>query len=294
MSNSEPSAIVLQGIPCMRGLYKFRFEWRKRFAQLLDALDAPYPRSQAGAQETAIRRLVCQPPDGPEPEVDRPWGEMARFQAHPGTDDNRLAERPSRLRAVPVHEFINGMTIAALSVRAGETVENGGFGWTLRYRLAAWVRVAGYSPEDAADLAKVVKSQELPAMTPGDSIAHYRITSKLGEGGMGEVYRAHRYEARPRCGDQGAAGSVRTRSRAPGRFQREAKVLASLNHPNIATIYGLEDRARHPGDGAGGGPDARRAHREAGRCRSTKRCRSRGRSRGAGVRRTRRASSIAT
>jgi hypothetical protein len=33
MSNSEPSAIVLQGIPCMCGLYKFRFEWRKRFAQ---------------------------------------------------------------------------------------------------------------------------------------------------------------------------------------------------------------------------------------------------------------------
>jgi hypothetical protein len=33
MSNSEPSAIVLQGIPCMCGLYQFRFEWRKRFAQ---------------------------------------------------------------------------------------------------------------------------------------------------------------------------------------------------------------------------------------------------------------------
>src|SRR5882724_3650689 len=33
MSNSEPSAIALQGIPCMCGLYKFRFEWRKRFAQ---------------------------------------------------------------------------------------------------------------------------------------------------------------------------------------------------------------------------------------------------------------------
>src|SRR5216683_8227358 len=33
MSNSEPSAIVLQGIACMCGLYKFRFEWRKRFAQ---------------------------------------------------------------------------------------------------------------------------------------------------------------------------------------------------------------------------------------------------------------------
>src|SRR5712692_6441030 len=34
MSNSEPSAIVLQGIPCIGGLYKFRFEWRKRFGGL--------------------------------------------------------------------------------------------------------------------------------------------------------------------------------------------------------------------------------------------------------------------
>jgi hypothetical protein len=39
-----------------------------------------------------------------------------------------LAEPQSRLRAVSVHEFIYGMTIAALSVRTGKTVENGGFG----------------------------------------------------------------------------------------------------------------------------------------------------------------------
>ena len=43
---------------------------------------------------------------------------------HPVTDNNRLAERQSRFRAVPVHEFIYGMTIAALSVRAGKTAEN--------------------------------------------------------------------------------------------------------------------------------------------------------------------------
>src|SRR5260370_31881329 len=53
---------------------------------------------------------------------------MACFQVHSVTDDYSLAERQSRLRAVPVNEFINGMAIAALSVRAGETVENGGFG----------------------------------------------------------------------------------------------------------------------------------------------------------------------
>jgi hypothetical protein len=50
---------------------------------------------------------------------------MARFQVHPVTDDNRFAERQSRLRAVPLHKFVSGMAISALSIRAGEAVENG-------------------------------------------------------------------------------------------------------------------------------------------------------------------------
>jgi hypothetical protein len=50
---------------------------------------------------------------------------MAGFQMHPVTDDDSFAERQSRLRAVPLHKFINGMAISALSIRAGEAVENG-------------------------------------------------------------------------------------------------------------------------------------------------------------------------
>ena len=45
---------------------------------------------------------------------------------HPVADDYSLAERQSRLRAVPLHEFVDGMAIAALSVRAGKAVEDGG------------------------------------------------------------------------------------------------------------------------------------------------------------------------
>src|SRR5258707_6196894 len=51
---------------------------------------------------------------------------MTCFQVHPVAEDNSLAERQPRLRAVPVHEFVDGMTIAALGVRAGEAVENRG------------------------------------------------------------------------------------------------------------------------------------------------------------------------
>src|SRR6516165_3120690 len=80
-------------------------------------------------------------------------------------------------------------------------------------------------------------------MSPQESIAHYRITAKLGEGGMGAVYRATdtklgREVAVKVLPDAFAADPDRL-----ARFTREAQVLASLNHPNIAAIYGVEDRA---------------------------------------------------
>ena len=74
----------------------------------------------------------------------------------------------------------------------------------------------------------------------GQSINHYKIMAKLGEGGMGAVYRA----TDTRLGREVALKIVPEKfARDPqrmGRFQREAEVLASLDHPNISTIHGLE------------------------------------------------------
>src|SRR5262245_49856717 len=75
----------------------------------------------------------------------------------------------------------------------------------------------------------------------GRQLGHYRIVSPLGVGGMGEVYRAHdtklsRDVAIKTLPDEFA----RDRERV-ARFRREARTLASLNHPHIAAIYGLEE-----------------------------------------------------
>ena len=74
----------------------------------------------------------------------------------------------------------------------------------------------------------------------GESIGQYRIIGKLGAGGMGEVYRAHDTKLKR---DVALKVLPDAFARDPGRmsrFQREAEVLASLNHPNIAHIYGVE------------------------------------------------------
>jgi Tol biopolymer transport system component len=75
----------------------------------------------------------------------------------------------------------------------------------------------------------------------GKTLGHYQIISELGKGGMGEVYQAKdqklgRDVAIKVLPDEFARDADRV-----VRFQREAKVLASLNHPNIAAIYGLEE-----------------------------------------------------
>jgi serine/threonine protein kinase len=80
-------------------------------------------------------------------------------------------------------------------------------------------------------------------LSSGDKLGPYQILAPLGAGGMGEVYRARDTKL-----DRDVAIKVLPHLLANdperlARFEREAKVLASLNHPNIAQIYGVEDRA---------------------------------------------------
>src|SRR6266851_421479 len=80
----------------------------------------------------------------------------------------------------------------------------------------------------------------LPA---GIRLGPYEILSQIGAGGMGEVYRATDTKLKR---DVALKVLPEAFARDPGRmarFQREAEVLASLNHPNIAAMYGVEERA---------------------------------------------------
>jgi Tol biopolymer transport system component/predicted Ser/Thr protein kinase len=80
-------------------------------------------------------------------------------------------------------------------------------------------------------------------MSPQQHIAHYRITAKLGEGGMGEVWRATDTKLNRDVAVKILRESFRNDTARMARFEREAQILASLNHPNIAAIYGIEQGA---------------------------------------------------
>jgi serine/threonine-protein kinase len=81
------------------------------------------------------------------------------------------------------------------------------------------------------------------SLAAGSKLGPYEILAPIGAGGMGEVYRARDTKLKR---DVALKVLPETFARDPGRmarFQREAEVLASLNHPNIAHIYGVEERA---------------------------------------------------
>ncbi len=84
---------------------------------------------------------------------------------------------------------------------------------------------------------------ELQTMSPPPSIAHYRIVSKLGEGGMGAVYRATDTRLNRDVAIKVLPEAFVSDAARVARFEREAQLLASINHPNIAAIYGIEDGA---------------------------------------------------
>ena len=82
---------------------------------------------------------------------------------------------------------------------------------------------------------------KLMPLVTGDKIGCYQILGALGAGGMGVVYRARDTKLQRDVALKVLPDGFAADAERMARFEREARVLASLNHPNIATIHGLEE-----------------------------------------------------
>src|SRR5579859_4011336 len=80
-------------------------------------------------------------------------------------------------------------------------------------------------------------------LSAGTRLGPYEIIAPIGAGGMGQVYRGRDTKLDREIAIKVLPAAVARDPERLARFEREAKVLASLNHPNIAHIYGVEDRA---------------------------------------------------
>src|ERR1700681_4622565 len=78
-------------------------------------------------------------------------------------------------------------------------------------------------------------------LCPGEKLGPYEILAPIGAGGMGEVYRAKDTKLDREVAIKVLPAALAQDPERLARFEREAKVLASLNHPNIAQIFGIED-----------------------------------------------------
>ena len=105
----------------------------------------------------------------------------------------------------------------------------------------------GFLEASMGEVAAHVLAAEQGASLVGRQIASYEILSLLGKGGMGEVYRARDTKLGRDIAIKVVANAFLSDPERLARFEREARVLATLNHPHIGAIYGLEEADGVPG-----------------------------------------------
>jgi hypothetical protein len=110
-----------------------------------------------------------------------------------------------------------------------------------RPELQAQVEAMLRANEEAASALNVSGMAPRPALQPGARFGAYNIAGALGAGGMGEVYRARDMRLGRDVAIKVLPAAFVADADRLARFEREARVLAALNHPNIAAIYGIED-----------------------------------------------------
>ena len=93
----------------------------------------------------------------------------------------------------------------------------------------------------ALEMVKKMSSDDARQTMIGRRLGSFHILSLLGKGGMGDVYRAHDTKLGRDVALKFLPSTFARDPERQARFGREARLLASLNHPNIAAIYGMEE-----------------------------------------------------
>ena len=158
-------------------------------------------------------------------------------------DYQRACDLFNELRDVPASQLDIALDGALDSARDGACDGNTAVRAEVLRLLRAEQGAGVFLQQGAlSDAARLLQAKAPSAPIP-ETIAHYRILSKLGEGGMGEVWLAHDSKLDREVAIKVLPEAFAASPDRMARFTREAHVLASLSHPNIAAIYGVEERA---------------------------------------------------